>query len=50
LAGIGRREDSSAHQHEPDRLQVNSVPQLEQPSWRERALSDRFVMNNLTRN
>ena len=44
--GIGRRAVSSAHQHGPDRLQVNSVPQPEQARRREDGggLSNRFTM------
>jgi hypothetical protein len=43
--GIGNRAVSSAHQHGPDRLQVNSVPQPEQARRREGGgLSIRFVM------
>jgi uncharacterized protein (DUF1800 family) len=44
-AGIGSRTVSSAHQHGPDRLQVNSVPQPEQARRRDAGVSDRFVMN-----
>jgi hypothetical protein len=44
-AGIGSRAVSSAHQHGPDRLQVNSVPQAEQTRRRDGGLSERFVMN-----
>jgi hypothetical protein len=44
-AGIGSRAVSSAHQHGPDRLQVNSVPQPEQARRRDGGLSERFVMN-----
>jgi hypothetical protein len=45
--GIGKRAISSAHQHGPARLQVNSVPHPEQARRREGAteFSDRFVMN-----
>jgi hypothetical protein len=43
--GIGSRAASSAHQHGPDRLQVNSVPQPEQARRREGGLAERFVMN-----
>jgi hypothetical protein len=45
--GIGKRNDSSAHQQGPDRLQVNSVPQPEQARRREAGMgvSNRFVMN-----
>jgi hypothetical protein len=44
--GIGSRAVSSAHQHGPDRLQVNSVPQPEQARRREGGgLSNRFVMH-----
>jgi len=43
--GIGSRAVSSAHQHGPDRLQVNSVPQPEQARRREGGgLSNRFIM------
>jgi hypothetical protein len=44
-AGIGSRAVSSAHQQEPARLQVNSVPHREQASRREAGISDRFVIN-----
>jgi hypothetical protein len=44
-SGIGRRAVSSAHQHEPARLQVNSVPHREQARRREGGISNRFVMN-----
>jgi hypothetical protein len=44
-AGIGSRTVSSAHQHGPARLQVNSVPQPEQASRREGSVSDRFVIS-----
>jgi hypothetical protein len=44
-AGIGSRAVSSAHQHGPDRLQVNSVPQPEQARRRDGGVSERFVMN-----
>jgi hypothetical protein len=44
-AGIGRRKDSSAHQHSADRPQENSVPQAEQARWRGLEVSNRFVMN-----
>jgi hypothetical protein len=46
-SGIGRRAGSSAHQHGPARLQVNSVPHPEQARRREAgtALSNRFVIN-----
>jgi hypothetical protein len=44
-AGIGSRAVSSAHQHGPERLQVNSVPQPEQARRRDGGLSERFVMN-----
>jgi hypothetical protein len=49
-AGIASRAVSSAHQHGPARLQVNSVPQPEQTRRREGlskrgGLSNRFVMN-----
>jgi hypothetical protein len=43
--GIGRRLVSSAHQHGPARLQVNSVPQREQARRREAGFANRFVMN-----
>ena len=44
--GIGRRNNSSAHQHGPDRLQVNSVPQRSAgEAARGRGISNRFVMN-----
>src|SRR5450755_2406425 len=43
--GIGRRTVSSAHQQEPARLQVNSVPHREQASRREAGISNRFVIN-----
>jgi hypothetical protein len=43
--GIGRRAVSSAHQHDPARLQVNSVPHPEQARRREAGLSNRFVIN-----
>ena len=33
--GIGRRKASSLHQHGPDRLQLNSVPQPAQARRRE---------------
>jgi hypothetical protein len=42
-AGIGRTV-SSAHQHGPARLQVNSAPQPAQVSCREAGFSNRFVM------
>jgi hypothetical protein len=42
--GIGRRLVSSAHQHGPARLQVNSVPHQEQARRREAGFSNRFVM------
>ncbi|WP_156041874.1 hypothetical protein [Bradyrhizobium sp. URHD0069] len=42
--GIGSRAASSAHQHGPARLQVNSVPQPEQARRRESGFSNRFVM------
>jgi hypothetical protein len=44
-AGIGRRNDSSAHQQPPDRLQENSVPQAEQARRRGAGVPNRFVMN-----
>jgi hypothetical protein len=49
LTGIGRRAVSASHQHSPDRLQVNSVPQPAQASRREvgAGLSNRFVMNGI---
>jgi len=45
-AGIGSRAVSSAHQHGPDRLQVNSVPQPAQASRRARGtgISNRLFM------
>jgi hypothetical protein len=43
--GIGRRNASSEHQHGPDRLQLNSVPQAAQARRREGWFSNRFVMN-----
>jgi len=43
--GIGRRAVSSAHQHGPARLQVNSVPQREQRRRREAGISNFFVIN-----
>ena len=43
--GIGRRAVSSAHQHGPARLQVNSVPHREQARRRGAGFSDRFVIN-----
>jgi hypothetical protein len=45
--GIGRRTVSSAHQHGPDRLQENSVPQPAQARRREdgAGFSSKFVMN-----
>jgi hypothetical protein len=42
--GIGNRAVSSAHQHGPAGLQVNSVPQPEQARRREAGFSNRFVM------
>jgi len=43
--GIGSRVVSSAHQHGPDGLQVNSVPQPEQVRRREGVgVSRRFIM------
>ncbi len=42
--GIASRAVSSAHQHCVERLQVNSVPQLEQARRRETGFSNRFVM------
>src|SRR5258707_2972900 len=42
--GIGNRATSSAHQHDPARPQVNSVPQPEQASRRDGGFSNRFVM------
>jgi hypothetical protein len=42
--GIGSRAVSSAHQHAPSGLQVNTVPQAEQARRREDGLSVRFVM------
>jgi hypothetical protein len=44
-AGIGRRNASSEHQHGPDRLQLNSVPQAAQARRRVGAFSNRFVIN-----
>jgi len=44
-SGIGNRATSSAHQHDPARPQVNSVPQPEQASRRDGGFSNRFVMN-----
>jgi hypothetical protein len=44
LAGIGRRKDSSRHQHEPDRLQVNSAPHFSQ-AIRRGGFSDGFVID-----
>lgn len=43
--GIGIRKSSSAHQHGPDRLQLNSAPQPAQARRREGGVSNRFVMN-----
>jgi hypothetical protein len=43
--GIGNFAVSSAHQHDPDRLQLNSVPQPEQARRRMRGFSNRFVIN-----
>jgi hypothetical protein len=43
--GIGSRAVSSAHQHGPAGLQVNSVPHPEQARRRECGFSNRFVMN-----
>jgi catechol 2,3-dioxygenase-like lactoylglutathione lyase family enzyme len=46
--GIGRRAVSSSHQHGPDRLHENSVPQPAQARRREvGGFSDRFVMNRI---
>jgi hypothetical protein len=42
--GIGRRLVSSAHQHGPARLQMNSVPHRQQARRREAGFSNRFVM------
>jgi hypothetical protein len=42
--GIGRRALSSAHQHGPDGLQVNSVPHREQAKRREAGFPKRFVI------
>jgi hypothetical protein len=42
--GIGSFAVSSAHQHAPVGLQVNSVPQREQASRRAGGFSNRFVM------
>jgi hypothetical protein len=48
--GIGNRAVSSSHQHGPDRLQVNSVPQPEQARRRDGGgLSNRFVMQQSIR-
>jgi hypothetical protein len=44
-SGIGRRAVSSEHQHGPARLQVNSVPHLEQLRRREAGTSNLFVIN-----
>jgi hypothetical protein len=44
-SGIGSRAASSAHQHGPARLQVNSVPHCAQARRREAGFSNRFVMN-----
>ena len=45
FVGIGNRAVSLAHQHGPDRLQVNSVPQPEQARRREGGgLSNRYIM------
>ena len=44
-SGIGMRKSSSAHQHGPERLHVNSVPQPAQARRREGEVSNRFVMN-----
>jgi len=44
-SGIGNRATSSAHQHAPARLQVNSVPQPEQASRRDGGFSNRSVIN-----
>jgi hypothetical protein len=48
-AGIGSRAVSSAHQHGPDRLQENSVPQPAQARRREAGFefSNRFIMNEI---
>ena len=43
--GIGSRAVSSAHQHGPARLQVNSVPHLEQARRRDTGSSNRFVIS-----
>src|ERR1019366_187272 len=45
--GIGSRAVSSAHQHGPAGLQVNSVPQPEQARRRETGTSNRFVINRI---
>ena len=45
--GIGMRKPSPAHQHDPDRLQPNSVPQPAQARRREGEVSNRFVMNRI---
>jgi hypothetical protein len=42
--GIGRRAVSSAHQHVPDKSQLNSTPQPEQLRRRGSGISNRFVM------
>jgi len=44
-SGIGSRATSSAHQHDPARPQVNSVPQPEQAKRRDGGFSNRFVIN-----
>jgi hypothetical protein len=44
-SGIGSRAVSSAHQHGPARLQLNSVPHPEQARRREAGFSNRFVIN-----
>jgi hypothetical protein len=43
--GIGSRAVSSAHQHGPAGLQVNSAPQAEQSRRRDAGFSNRFVIN-----
>jgi hypothetical protein len=48
-AGIGSRIVSSAHQHGPDRLQVNSTPQPAQARRREAGVGScsRLVMDEI---
>jgi hypothetical protein len=43
--GFGSRALSSAHQHDPSRLQANSVPHMGQARRRADGISNRFVMN-----